>query len=70
MQCTSSGFSQFNSLLAALRNTHGDKSLMMFKAFLHKTYSAEIETKAERYGGGRRKKVELKVQPKPVWLTG
>lgn len=57
MQCTSLGFSQFNSLLTALRN----KSLMMFKAFLHKTYSAEIETKTERYGGGRREKVELKV---------
>lgn len=52
MQCTSSGFSQFNSPLTALRNTHGNKSLMMFKAFLHKTYSAELETKTERYGEG------------------
>lgn len=49
MQCT------------ALRNTHGNKSLMMFKAILHKSYSAEIETKTERDGVGRREKVELKV---------
>lgn len=61
MQCTSSGFSQFNSPLTTLRNTPGNKSLMMFKAILHKSYSAEIETKTERYGVGRREKVELKV---------